>query len=432
MATHFKSTILLLAATFVLQAATHATERTDILYTQPIGGTLVRDIGNNRSIICDKTGGNSNTPSFTMFIPGSSTLSLIIIDVDTIFDFEVFNDNVFFCGVKNNATGGYGVLGYFPLAGFPSTTVNYLKVSLFRRVRKLEVGYMMGHTHIIAIGDGIHGRAELVDAVDLGTTWNMNFFDASDDAPMFIDLAITDNYVVVAAIVNEGITCRARIYYFDKPTTPLGTLGPTNVPWRDIYDEASADIIIESCTGNAFVVAIASGVNVIFNTRFIIVAYDAFNHISTNHLVENTPLAKLEDIEYEKSTKVLELMLYINDGDTKYSVIYTLIPAMATSNLNAAGHLFYDICLSSLDKCSAQSNHFIAIGNYKLGANYMVHVLYDFNQWDRCSEYTENMIVKRDPFVDIGELAFGHVDYTQNPTTYIPSDKTVNTFISCK
>lgn len=425
MTTHIKQILLFLIATFVLQGTTFATERDVILTAQAPKGTLVRDLG-DKSMICNQIGESNGSPSFTLYNPGVSTAPEIFIDIDTILDFEVYNDTIYFCGVKSNATGGYGILGYFPISGFPLTTVSYLNVPIFRRVRKMEVGNMMGHTHMVAIGDGIHGKAELVDANNLGSVWDMNFFDANDKEPWFVDLAITDNYVLVASTIRMGITIRARIFYFDKPTTPGGTLGPTAVPWRDIYNEASTHMIIEPCIGDAFVVAMTSGINLIGQTSFIIVAYDGYNtHISTNRITEYHRKATLEDIEYYDSLRVTELLLYIDEGETKYSVIYNLTSAMSTGNLSATGRIYDKVCLNSLDKKTANARHFLASGINKTGFNYIEHIIYDFIQWTQCSDYHENMVSKQDPFYNKDDYIFGLVSYGQKPVPLMASDKYV-------
>ena len=147
-----KSFFLIITTVF-LQEYTYATERIDRINYKPDYGTLVRYLGNDTSVICDQWGVSVNAPSFFLVTPfvTSTMIPRAIIDIDTVFDFEIYNDVVYFCGVKNTATGGYGVIGYFHISGFPAPSVNYLNIPVFRRITRLEVGDMQGHTHITQI-----------------------------------------------------------------------------------------------------------------------------------------------------------------------------------------------------------------------------------------------------------------------------------------
>ncbi len=356
---------------------------------------------------------------------------MIEVKLDTVYDFEIFNNVVYFCGVKSNATGGYGVLGYFPLAGFPATTINYLNIPLFSRVKRIEVGTMAGQTHMVAIGDGIQGAAEIVDAIDMGGSWAMHFFDSSDKEIVFTDLAITDNYVVVTGYQQHNLFVPARVYYFDKPTSSGGTLSPLYIPWIEIYERSSHNIIIEACEGDAFVVALARGVNDMGSSSFILVAYDYQNHISTNIITEPYSPVQLKDIKYYSRYKISELLLYIDNEDVRYSVIYTLLPAMAIGNATAPGIRYDNRYINSIDKNSVLTDHFVASA-INPAMSHIEHILYNFATVGSCLSYYENVVNKLDYKRDPKNLLFGHVDYLQNPVSDEASKKTVNVNNRCQ
>ena len=405
-----KPILLLILATTMHCSTAVATERVDIITRQSHHGTIIRHISDKKSMICDQT----NNPFFILYTEGAAMVDMFDVDLDTVYDFEIFNDIVYFCGVKSNITGGYGVVGYFPLAGFPSTTIYYLSVPLFRRVKRLEMGIMGGQTHLLAVGDGIHGRAELLDAIYLGAGWDMHFFDADNKEIVFTDLAITDTYVVVTAYQKHNYYVPARIYYFKKPTSN-GSFTYSYIPWIEIESRSSHDIIIEACQEDAFVVALAAGVNEVGTTRFLLVAYDSLNFLSKNIITEPYGYARLRDIKYYAPSKSSELLLYVNDEQNRHSVIYTLTSAMEYGTSFATGHLYSSVFINSLDRNRTLHSHFVASANNAESTANIQHILYDFSQWGNCLEYAVNEVKKIDYSEDPQNELFGHVSYEQNP-----------------
>lgn len=427
MTKHTKPLLLLLLATLLFNSVAIATERIDIITRQSSYETIIRNIDDTKSLICDQTG----IPFFIMYIEGVPTLYMITIDLDTVYDFEIFNDTVFFCGVKNNGTSGYGVLGYFPMAGFPSTTVSYLNVPLFKRVKRIEVGEMSGQTHMVAVGDGIQGKAELVDAIYLGFSWDMNFFSAENDSIAFTDLAITDTYVVVTGFCAQYYSVSpARIYYFKKPTSG-GTLAYPSIQWIEIEQRSSENIIIEACQGDAFVVALANGKNEIGKTSFTLVAYDALSFLSKNSITEPFRFVRLRDIKYYAPSKSSELLLYVDDGEFHHSVVYTLTSAMAYGTSIATGHKYNNVFINSLDWNRDINNHFVASANRPKSLANIQFILYDFSQWGDCLEYAVNEVKKIDYVSVPYKTDFGHVSYEQNPAMRVAAEKKLNVNNDC-
>ena len=425
--------IIIIIALISYFPTSYATERIDILSQQTKFGTIVRDAGKDNSIICDQTGAYTGSPSFIYYKIGSSSNanSLHLSGVDTIFDFEIFDNVVYFCGVKNNTTGGYGVLGYFSLTGFPYTTVKYLNVPLFRRLKRIEVGNMAGSTHMVAVGDGIQDYAVLVDAVDNGGTWTMNFLNSEDNDYKFVDLAITESYVVVISYVFENITYSARAINFAKPTIPGGTLSPISVQWVEVCSQASPYMRIEACEKDTYVVVVANGVNLIGTSGFTIAAYNYVGHISTNFLSEPYDRVYLNDIVYDKTSKMFELLFYFKTDSSKFSVIYNLIPAMESGNVTASGHLYNDVDITSLDLSGNNLYHVIATGIHTTSLNYIAHFLYHYALWDNCMEQHYNLVTKISPPIRQEFLDIGLVSIEQVPKEITESEKSVPTLNLC-
>lgn len=127
-------------------------ERTDTLFDHTKSGTIIRDWVDSRSMVSYRTT-NSNV-AFTLVTEGASIAPIIYTEIDTVFDFEIYNDTVYFCGVRNKI----GVWGYFDITTFPYTTLFYLDMPLLSRAVKLEVTNMAGSTHVVMVGKKNHRR----------------------------------------------------------------------------------------------------------------------------------------------------------------------------------------------------------------------------------------------------------------------------------
>lgn len=415
--------LLILAITFNHEYA-YATERIDRINYKPDHGTLVRYLGNDTSVICDQWGVSVNAPSFFLVTPfvTSTMIPRAIIDIDTVFDFEIYNDVVYFCGVKNTATGGYGVIGYFHISGFPAPSVNYLNIPVFRRITRLEVGDMQGSTHIVAIGDGIHGKAELVDAIDFGASWSINLFDAADANYKFLDLAITDTHVIVASAYRDVLLRFARVLYFKKPSVP--SPNPiTYISCLDLSIVVGIDCIVKSCEDDAFVLAISDGEVFYGTSSFTIIAYNGTNHISTNHIMEQMEGIYLKDIEYYAQDRKLEVLLYSSNPNSRYSVIYNLTQTMASTNIWAYGHKYDNAEMMSLDLCRDQPGCFVSSGINWANYSRIDQLFYTYNQWGDCLTSQNKVVKKINSSEKDKEFLYGFVDYEQSPSEKVASEK---------
>lgn len=421
-------TFLFLSLVVGLHSNVFAIEREDKLTQQTYFGVIVRDMGNDTCMVCNMTG----DPSFMKTFPGGSPAPRLIINVDTLYDFEIFGGNVYFCGVKNN----YGVLGYFPLAGFPANAVQYLNVPTSYRLRRLEVGTMAGQTHLVAIGDGSRGSAEIVDAIDFGAYWGMHFFDATDTTVILTDLAITDNYVVISFynMCELPNTPNVNVLFLVKPTIYGTTFSPLNFHWEIAIKDAFISTIIEACEGDAFVVASISCVNLIGTCGINVSAFIGMTHYAHILITEQTTAeVRIKDLRYNKTQKGTELLLdYREDVFQHRSIVYHLESTMITGSHTADGHWFDGVLLTSLYPNSALPNHFYAAGINRFDVCNMDLFRYHYNMWGTCTEYVSCTTTESEKYNKKDNLSFNRVDIDQVPVGKHESEKYINIENKCK
>ncbi len=420
---------LLLSTFLVFHSGVYAIEREDMFHYQTTPGVIVRDLGNNTYMICDQNL-PGNGVSFMKVTIGSSTEAYIIVDIDTVYDFEVFNGYIYFCGIKNY----YGVLGYFPLAGFPTTTVQYLYVPTSQRLRKIEVGTMAGQTHMVAIGDGMKGNAEIVDAIDMGTFWGMHFFDANDSKVVLTDLAITDNYVVISFFTRVDpqliFLPDAKVLYLNKPTTYGATFSPSSFTWKLAIKSIVPNILIEACEKDAFVVAAHAGAYLTGTYSVHVVAFVGLSYYSRVWINEPTDArVRVKDLKYDYHEKVTELLLHFDEEYSHRSIVFSLKPNMGTGTVLSFGHSFNNVYITSIYPNSFMPNHFFAAGTNN--HNNIEMFLYHYDLWNHCTDFELCTTKEHEQCDDYFILDFSHVDIEQIPYERVAPNKQISIVNEC-
>ncbi len=425
--------VLLLSSALIFHSNVFAIEREDLLHYQTSSEVIVRDLGNNTYMICDQHLSGSGNPTFMKVTVGNTLESYIVVDVDSVYDFEVLGGIAYFCGVK----GGRGILGYFPYASLsPSVLVQYLAVPTSQRLRKIEVGTMAGQTHMVAIGDGLKGNAEIVDAIDMVTSWGMHFFDATDAFVMLSDLAITDKYVVVS-FYNKTLPpdpsgiADVKVLFLDKPTIYGSTFSYWSFPWRLAIIQSVPRSTIEACEKDAFVVAAHAAVCPTGTYSVFVSAFTGMNLHASIWINEPTNArVSVKDLRYYKEKKITELLLDFYEEQDHRSVVYHLESNMTTGTHTAKGHWFDGVYVTSLYTNSLMPEHFFAAGT-KNSWNNIELFLYHYNQWGTCTDY-EECTTKAIEKCDGREwLSFERFDIEQIPLQKYESSKGVDIENKC-
>lgn len=156
-----------------------------------------------------------------------------------IYDFKISNGIVYFCGYYQNMGVESALLGWFDIDDvfFHNGNVNFkiFSVPLYTDCGakisdylidfyRLEVIKVSGTVHVVAIGSGKHGNnspTELIAELWQSSSgaWSLEYTLSERHYSTYLDLTVTDNYVVVLAMADTLYGgCQHRILHYDKQT----------------------------------------------------------------------------------------------------------------------------------------------------------------------------------------------------------------------
>lgn len=331
-------------------------------------GTIIRHYKEGMDVVCYQL---SYKAYFFTYKEGVATSHVLYVDMDTITDFEIYDDTVYFCGRRKNDIAGSAVLGYFDVASLFNpgvTNVAYMKVLSLETLNALEVGWFADRKHVVAVGMNPKNEAMVLDAIDELSYWNMNFAKMGSDTTVHLDLAITDGFVVVT---SKMITWMwgGRLWFVKKPVLSGHSLFPCNVDYHDFHQGAllGVNCQIEAMDSDNFVTAFHSYWNVSGSNPFIVSYYNGTNYIKSVLFDElSDSRFYVGDIGYENNSRSVELLIYGENktptGPTYRSVIYEIpdinvLPSISTIQ----AHVFDGVYFESLDYTFTRE-HFVASG----------------------------------------------------------------------
>lgn len=168
----FKSTVCLLSLMVVGILNSYADELVrHNVYDSYSRGTIIRHYRGVSDVICVHSGSH---PYFMYLQEGVPTTYAMYVDLDTVCDFEIYNDTVYFCGYRRVNTSSVAVIGFFDLTTYPSPYSHmayYLDLSWITDVRALEVDMFAARKHVVGVGGELRGNAMMVDLIDEGSFW---------------------------------------------------------------------------------------------------------------------------------------------------------------------------------------------------------------------------------------------------------------------
>ena len=149
-------------------------------------------------------------------------------------DFEIYNDNVYFCGSNN--TDPYW--GYFNIDSvfFYSGDVHFAMINLpvnnngaayIDVPLNLDVFEESGKIHVVMVGSGYENYTYcgyIAEAWQASLGWSFQYTMDTSHTVLYKDVAVTDSYVVVLGGTYTSISYPAigslkhRILYYDRPT----------------------------------------------------------------------------------------------------------------------------------------------------------------------------------------------------------------------
>ena len=334
-------------------------------------GSIIRHYKDVRDIVCN----NSECPYFMGIKEGNSIgRNIYLEEMDTICDFELFNDTVYFCGIKKTISGGHvAAYGYFQAINLFSVSLSadvyYIEVPEMSMLKALEVGQFASRKHVVAIGKDFESFSKIMDAIYETSYWSVNISDMGADTVSLSDLALTDKYVVVTSIRDFSFftTRKGRIWYIYKPYLPGESLFPCSLEYVD-YDRIIAEKFLVRAMGTDSIFTVAlDGVFVLGTHPFTVSLYNGPTKIRDYRIDESEANnILLKDISVEKDAHGM-IVLLNGEYDTQSgvvfrSVFYEVFTGEAQWNTHAEAHIYDWIHYESVD-FSGGPDHFVSSGS---------------------------------------------------------------------
>ena len=415
--------------------------------------TIIRHYDDGRDLVCY----HSTCPYFMLYREGVAlSQAMYLRDMDTVFDFEIYSDTVYFCGRKINYVSGDAVVGYFDIASFlssASTNVFYISLPSMESVVAIEVGWFASRKHVVGIGEGYKSKGLMVDMVDETAYWKINFSDLGGDSLVLSDLAITNNHVLTTAIKSTNVSPKfGYVWCIPKSTSPGQSLFPTNATYNRYFGISGSKYLIMSQPGDSYVTAFRGWDS--YNSQPFIVSYFYGLTYNRSVVIDDALIGmyQLQAINQEIPTWTVELVMseaYSNSGITyinsKIMEIRNTNPIPSTID----AHHIDGVYLTSIDRYSSMTigmGHFVLSGYDALsGFGTPFHVKFQhqsysgtcLTRWEqsvenRTLEYTEhsirlnNNLTLQLPEVKLGDKKEMRVDvscYYHSPSMEIEEEQ---------
>ena len=190
---------------------------------------------------------------------------------NTVTDFQVKNDSVFFCGMDN--TNGHGIVGFFDInalfAGTGAITYCPLSFSIPPSTytilpTRMDVYTFRGITHIAFVGDLLTyaaGSSTPVPSTTVGDAyfdnysgnWIVDFYQNAAGDMVYTDIAASSDYVVAVAKKNFSPDYFVHVFRIsgDFLSSPIGA----NNVFQITGNVPMGDILLEDISATDFVLA---------------------------------------------------------------------------------------------------------------------------------------------------------------------------------
>ena len=143
------------------------TKRTQLYKSE---GMIIRDYTGDSWLVYNRyyeyDGSKRNV--FILFTETGTTAGMMYLpeQVACVNDFEIYDKTAYFAGSN---TDGVGIMGYFDLTTFPTTTVKICPVPVMATFERLDVGVCNNTLHVFLTGEEVLGGCHMADARLIGT-----------------------------------------------------------------------------------------------------------------------------------------------------------------------------------------------------------------------------------------------------------------------
>lgn len=337
-------------------------------YDQYCTGSIIRHYKNGKNIVCNY----SQEPYFMIVEESATTENAHFLNVmDTVCDFEIYNDTVYFCGRKLKSSGGgkCAAYGYFPVAGLfeESMCVRYVEIPEMHILKAIEIEWFAARKHVVAIGKDNESYSKILDAIDELTYWNTNINASGTDSVDFEDLTITDNYVVITSTKKVTGDLRiGHIWYVEKPITPGDAIFPSMAKIVKTSKIIGGKFLVKAMGNDSIFTAFTYGLFETGTLPFCVSIYN-FMTLELDYIIDENEAnyISLRDISLEKEMRGMLVLLhgeYETPGGTVFrSVIYEVYTKEPLWDIHAEAHIYDEVRFESLDY-TGRLDHFVSSG----------------------------------------------------------------------
>lgn len=328
--------------------------------------SIIRHYSLGKDVVCI----NSDRPYFIMLEEGNPSAYALYVDLDIVYDVQIENDTVYFCGKKASLATGGGVVGYFDVASLFTMSyanVTYLHLHNITSVSALKVGFYSNRRHVAAIGtDAPLRTSKVVDLVKDIVSWSIYYGTLDNNDMVFYDLEITENYIVITSQVSPNR--KARLWFFVKPTAAGAPLFSGNNYYYDIEYPFVGKYLVKHRRRDEFVTAYMSNQDPEKGTYLCLSFYNGIYHPDIMFSMVSHPNLSLMDIAVGPTLNQTvgdEVSVLLNGSFSPVSRSEIIgYPYGVFTFYSTYGHIHYDVFLSSLDV--ADGLHVVASGNNSL------------------------------------------------------------------
>lgn len=321
---------------------------TNKMYNAGGSNAIVRAYNSSTTIVCH-TSGNS-TSTFERITTNVSTVPQIVVDVDTIYDIERYNQTIYFCGTKKIGFVKQAIMGYFDVDTFSTTNVYYMMMPWMKRLKKMAIASYANNMHVLMVGDENTGLGAIVDASPLTSSWDIKYAYLGSNNEQFEDITVIDSFVVATSVVSSNST--GNVWFFTKPASSSSSIFLTHTSRGPVPNGATHPVLLRRISGpNGFVVVTSPSLQV--KQPFIEVhTFDSREYLHSKKLPINAMQSKLEDVVFDYLYELVNVLLY-NRYNNSYpaiwkSEIYNINPFATSTTQSVNGHYSPDVHFTSL------------------------------------------------------------------------------------
>ncbi len=214
-------------------------------------GMIIRDYTGDSWLVYNRyyEYDGSKRDVFILFTETGTTAEMMFLpeQVACVNDFEIYDNTAYFAGCN---TDGVGIMGYFDLTTFPTTTVKICPVPVMATFERLDVGVCNNTLHVFLTGEEVLGGGHMADARLVGTDqWR---FEIS------VNTALVDRFDDVA-VLSSGVAFSGRktadkkgyMFFFLAPVMG-SSIFPNYPDYLNFSGFFSGRILLDAGSGDDF------------------------------------------------------------------------------------------------------------------------------------------------------------------------------------